>query len=481
MGKSKMVIKMKNIRDTSKNVIMVCVSNILTILVSLFMGFILPKKISVENYAYYKIYFLYIAYAGFFHFGLVNGIYLEYGNLDYKDLPKDKIKKYFKYMLLIQFFVSIILGLLVIFFFDKSDKDKLIAWFFIIINIPLVNLKWFFSSINQFTKRFVIDSYVTIIQNIMNVIMVGLIIAFKMYNYLVVLIFTTIINLISMICVFLQNKEIIINHSSSIGCCNDIYGLIKKGFFVMLSEFVGIIILGIDSIFAEKFYTLKEFAMYSFATSIVAIIYTLITSVSNLIYPYLVRVDSKKYAVYYTVFSNIVSILSMLSITVFIFAKIIVLNWIPVYEPSILIAEILFGTIVFRVLLSLVCGNYFKALKMIKEYTINNIIAILLAFFFNIIALIFLKEIQYIAFASVLAFIVWYILTEIVFIKRLKIKSTDWIPRYLFILFNLLSFYYFMGKDRFYYSIIYCLFVICSSLFFFFNYIKLFFEGRNTI
>ena len=48
------------VSSATKNIIMVCLSNGLTILVGLFMGFILPKNISVDSYANYQIYNLYM-------------------------------------------------------------------------------------------------------------------------------------------------------------------------------------------------------------------------------------------------------------------------------------------------------------------------------------------------------------------------------------------------------------------------------------
>lgn len=462
---------MKEKKSVSKNVFMVCLSSILSIVISLFMGFVLPKQIDVENYAYYRIYNLYVAYAGFFHFGLVNGIYLQYGDLDYNQIPKAKFKNYLRFMIILQFLVVAILSTILFIFSSYNNKNENIAWLFVFINIPLINIKWFFSSINQFTKRFVIDSYVTIFQNFLNVCMVILITVFELYTYLSILVFTTFINFICMCIVIYQNKEIILEHHVN-NDRKELFELIKTGFFLMLSEFVGIIILGIDSIFADMFFTIREFAMYSFATTIVSIIFTLITSVSNLVYPYLVRVDSTSYARYYTILSDILAVIAMLSLVMFHFAKIIVLYWLPNYEDSIIIAGILFGTIVFRVLLSLVCGNYFKVLKMVKDYTINNIMAILLAFLFNVVALIIFRKLEYIAVASVLAFIFWYVITDFKFIKRLQIKFLQWIPRYIFILLNLIMFYAFINAGYVYGIIIYVIIVIITASICFFMELK---------
>ena len=154
-------------KQNLKNVLMVVSSNVLTILVSLFTGFILPKELSIEDYAYYRVYLLYIAYAGFFHFGFVNGIYLKYGNLDVNQIPKKIFRTYSYFMVLMQALavVGLAAALFVGGFF--MEAEKVVAFAFVVINIPLINIKWFYSSINQFTKRFVIDSYVTFLQNIL--------------------------------------------------------------------------------------------------------------------------------------------------------------------------------------------------------------------------------------------------------------------------------------------------------------------------
>lgn len=426
-----------------KNAFMVISSNLLTLLVSLFMGFVIPKYLSVDDYAYYHIYQLYIAYAGFFHLGLVNGIYLKYGHLDVDELPVNDFRKYSRAMFILQLGMAVLL-LAILFLRFPEDRDIGIAYAFTIINIPLMNIKWFYSSINQFTKRFVIDSTVTYMQNVLQCVMVAVVIIFSLYDYLVLLVAVTLINLICMIVVMAQNKQFVnifaISRETT-ASDKSVGSLIKGGFFFMLSEFVAIIILGIDSIFVQNLFTLTDFAMYSFAVSIISVMYTLISTVSNLIYPYLVRVDDEKYATYYTLMSDVLTFVSLMAMLAFYVAKFIVVHWLDKYEPSLYIASVLFGTVIFRTLIMLVCGNYFKVLKMTKEYTKNNLFSIVLAFGLDLLAYLIFKDCNYIAYASLLAFIIWYIVTDFVFIKRLEIDIKTCLNRYICITICLVLFY----------------------------------------
>lgn len=428
------------------NVIMVVSSNIFTILVALFSGFILPKELSIPDYAYYRVYLLYISYAGFFHFGIVNGIYLKYGNMDLEQIPKKVFRAYSFFMLLSQAAVAAVLSLLLFGGASAMEQDKVIAFGFVIINIPLINIKWFYSSINQFTKRFVIDSFVTYLQNILNLVMVLLVILFRWYDFKWILVILTICNLVCMVIVMGQNKILLWGEKARLGDTG-IPELIKNGFFLMLSEFVGIIILGIDSMFVDNLFSQTEFAMYSFAVSVISVIFTAISAVSNLVYPYLVRVEEEKYAEYYGLMSDVLSMVSMVSMLAFYAAEFIILRWLEKFIPSLSVVAILFGTVVFRAVITLVCGNYFKVLKLIKEYTWNNIFAIGISFLLNAAAYVMFRDYRYIAGASLLSFVIWYLVTERIFIRYLQIPLAGCLRRYGYILAGLLIFYLLADAD----------------------------------
>lgn len=419
---------------------MVVSSNMLAILVSLFTGFILPKQLGVTQYAYYRIYCLYIAYAGVMHLGLVNGIYLKYGNYNKEELPIEKFRKFGRIMYLMQLAVVVILGFVLFAVRHTMDMNTALAYAFIIINIPLINIKWFYSSINQFTKRFIIDSYVTYLQNVLMLLMVVLVVAFHWYNFIAILIFTTLINLSCMLAVMMQNRTIAAGASHA-AVWDETKGMIRSGFFLMLSEFVAIIILGIDSIFVQNLFSLEQFGMYSFAVSIISVIYSLIGTISNLIYPYLVRVEEEKYAEYYSLMSDVLSVVAIFSLAGYFAAKFIVDTWIQAYVPSLTITAVLFGTVVFRSLIMLVCGNYFKVLKMIKEYTKNNVFAIVISFVTDLLAYLIFHDYFYIAAASLVSFVIWYLVTDFIFIRRLQIPRGGCIRRYLCISLGLGAFY----------------------------------------
>ena len=91
-----------------KNIILVALSNILTLISGVLVGFVLPKIMSKADYGYYKTFTLYFSYIGLFPLGFIDGIYLIYAGLNYKDLNKNKFRLYTRFLFWFQFVLMVI-------------------------------------------------------------------------------------------------------------------------------------------------------------------------------------------------------------------------------------------------------------------------------------------------------------------------------------------------------------------------------------
>lgn len=60
-----------------KNISYTFIANAIALVVSLFSTLILPKMTSELDFGYWQLYVLYMSYAGLFHLGLCDGIYLK--------------------------------------------------------------------------------------------------------------------------------------------------------------------------------------------------------------------------------------------------------------------------------------------------------------------------------------------------------------------------------------------------------------------
>lgn len=404
------------------NAIWVITANIICLLLSLITGILLPKFVSTGTYAYYKTYTLYITYAGLFHFGMINGIYLKYGSYSYEDLPKHKFVLYSRILMLEQLIVQLILFSAL--FLLRGFCSATISFFFIVLNIFSININTYYSLINQFTLRFRRDSIIQLLTNVFNSIIIVILLLFKNDNAVLYLSGVTLVNLTITVVWVLLNKEITYGHAdfNKTGF-TDIKAFVKSGLFVMLSEFAGLIILGIDSIFVNLFFSNYEFAVYSFAISVISILIQLISLGTKLIFPYLMRTRKEKLGNVYESLSIVVVWICAVLMGLLLICNYGIKSFINTYEASIPIIRCLGIVVIFRGLIELVCGNMYKVMGLVKEYWKNNLLALILGFTTDLIAAVIWKNIMAIAIASVVSFSIWYCITTAFFSKKLGFKS----------------------------------------------------------
>ena len=169
-------------------------ANFLNFLMGFVTGFIIPKFLGIDDYAYLKIFTFYVTYVGVAHLGFLDGIYIKYGAYDYKDLPKEKFRGYVKFLLIFQVIEAIILSILA--FVIIGNENRKIIVLFTIFNMIILNLTSLWAFIHQFTKRFKLFSINTILTKLLYVIgSLGLIFG-GLLGYLNYVILQTIINII---------------------------------------------------------------------------------------------------------------------------------------------------------------------------------------------------------------------------------------------------------------------------------------------
>ena len=90
-----------------KNLFAAFLAQGISLLVSVFMSFIIPKILGVTQYSYWQLFIFYSGYVGFFHFGFNDGLYLRLGGKKFEELDYDNIGTQFKLFFFIQCFISL--------------------------------------------------------------------------------------------------------------------------------------------------------------------------------------------------------------------------------------------------------------------------------------------------------------------------------------------------------------------------------------
>ena len=418
-------------------------ANALNFIMGIVTGFLIPKFLGIEDYGYLKLFTFYTTYVGLMHLGFLDGIYVKYGSYDYEQLPKEKFRGYFRFLCVEQVVEAIVLSLL--FFGINKDGPRGIVIIFVIINMVILNLTTLFAFVHQFTKRFKLFSINMILTKLLYVMGCLGLFAFSIYQYVPYIILQTVVNVVILIIYIAYNKEIVFGISDSLkGSIKEHMALIKMGSFVMIGNFMTIMILGIDRLFVDRLFSIKDFAMYSFAYSLVSLFYILLNSLTQVIYPYLTRTSTDKLKDVYEKIRILITIVMGSTLSAYFVIKIIVLKFLPEYIDCLNILLFLVPTIVLSAQISILVANYYKVLKETKDYTKNSIVALILGIATNIIGYVINKSVESIAIATLISFIIWVLYSDNYFKKKLNINvlKAQVLEIYVIVIF-IISGYYF--------------------------------------
>lgn len=422
-----------------KNFIIVTLTGYFGIFISLIRNFIYAYLLSTSDYAQVQEYLLYVSYAWVFLLGITDGIYINYGKCDLEDVPIFKFRTYTRILFGLQLFIFFI-GFIAMFF--VSNKLMLLC---IMFGILINNMIAYYSVINQFTCRFREDSISTILLNVVQVVLIVGMIMFKLYSHQYVILCLILSSLISLCLLVVQNKEITFGKCDAdyICCLKDILSFVKCGFFVMVSVTIGKIVVGIDKLFVNNLFETLDFAMYSFAVSVITLFYTIINSSSKIIFPYLARSDSDKRKEQYILMSNFITFVGVILLSTYFIIAPLIKFVLPKYGDSLVYLGILFPSVIFKLIFNLVMDNFYKVMNCIKEYTVNGILVMFFAIALDSLAYVFTKNICMIAWASIVTFVIWFSINELFFARKFKWKSNSIAKKNIYILIGVISFYFF--------------------------------------
>lgn len=402
--------------NIKKSILKVFSANVLQLLSSLIIGFVVPAILNIENYANLKTYALYISYVGFLHLGFPDGLLIKYGGKKYAEIDKGTLKGEHNFLFIFQLIVSCIFLIMAIIL-----KNPIVILFSISI-LPIM-MQCFHKNIAQATGDFnkyskIMYSY-TISYLICNVFLA---LIFREENYIYYCMTTFSANLISVVLFeyrFLEKNRkvrVIIDKK-------DILASIKTGFSIMLANLIVIGLFSIDKWFIKLFFSTEEFAHYSFAVSMLNIINTLVSAISITFYNYLFLNNNEENI---NRLKKYLMVLGGMSSICYFPLAIIINMFIAKYNQSLNIIAITFSSFPYMILINALYVNLYKVNKNEKKYLKLAIIIMIISIILNLIATFIFKNTIAIAIATILTLIIWNIysskdLEKVRFDKRTNI------------------------------------------------------------
>jgi O-antigen/teichoic acid export membrane protein len=428
-------------RIAIRNIIIVAISNIISLAAGVLTGFLLPKIMDKVDYSSYKTFTLYTSYIGVLHFGICDGIYLKYAGSTYDELEKSKFGVFTRFFYIVETILAAITILVGLFFLPGVYKFTAI---FVGVNILAYNAITYYELISQATQRFKLVSLRNVIRASILIVVIGVLAALYFFNgfkpsyYLYTTIFLS-INIVLMLWYMITYRKITFGHFDPFAKHKaELKGLYKVGFILLICNFITQVLFIVDQQFVNILFDEIDFANYAFAYSLVQLILVAINAVSVVIFPTLNKTSDENVKSNYSVLNTYLIVFMSLAIVVYYPLHWFVGFFLENYVESLPIFRIILPGILISASITAIKANIYKKLKHILLFLIMALSMLAFSILINIAAYFAFKSMFAISVATVITNAIWYIITELFLIIKYKVK---WIKNLVFLILIISTYY----------------------------------------
>lgn len=423
------------------NITNLVLSNIISLVISVFSAFITPKILGHEQYGYYKIFSLYVTYVPLLHIGFIDGIMARNAGKSIDKISYEKFRAYTRFIFLIEFILSSLI-FISSFFLNVSYYNKEILIYLSLYSL-LFNMSTYFQFFSKSIMDFEIIAKITRAQayfTLMYLIVAYLISRYTNYviHFSYYLLMMNIAIGISLFLYSIYYKKIIFGKGKSIiSEKTNIIVFFKIGFGIMFSYQLTMFMVNADNQFISIFFNINEYAEYAFAYSLAAILITIFNAASSVMLPYM-----RKYGKNETIEKHSDNMLLICIIVFFvIFAyypiTLIVSYFLPSYTESIQYLKIIFPGVGITCIIQSYLFNNFILIKKMKCFGIISVCNLLADYAIYYLIYSLFNNILFVAYTSVPLLLIWYLSIE-VFLN--KVIGTKYIKNFVYIFLLTISF-----------------------------------------
>lgn len=403
---------------------------------SILMALIVPKLLGVEQFGFWQLFIFYTSYGGFFHLGLLDGIYLKIGGKKKEEVNFSSIASQLKVLII---WLLIILTPAIVYGFLNNNHDRKIVIISSCIYIILYNLISYHSYILQCINE--IKAYSLGRCMDMLIFICGLILLiFGNINYFFPYICVYFISKISILLYYSFNLKSLWSYFTKKVTKNvfeEIMDNIKIGFNLLASNIAGMMILGFGRWMVDTEWGIKAFSKVSFSLIFVNFFLMFVQQASMVLFPELRRRNEKQVETFYYRMTNVIKYSMPIVLLSFLPFALVISLWFSEYSDSITYLKFLLPLCCFETKMQLIYNTIFKVKRMEKKLLLCNFISLSISIGIILISIYLIGTITSVVMCMLIAIFVRSIIAEYIIEKNIsnntKIIFMDIIPEVLFV------------------------------------------------
>lgn len=356
-------------------------SNIITLIVSVIVTLILPKAISVNEYALIQLYTFYSVYIGVFGFGLPEGMLINYAGTDYSRVDKSLLGKQVQLLTALEC-VLVIIGMLGCIMCIKDPDKRIvfslctISFLAIIPRLLILNVLQATSRFKEYAKAIVIEKSAYLIISVVLILM-GV---SRFYWYVVAIIIGYILSTIycvyQTIDLFQCLEKISLLERRVIKEC---LLNMRVGIKILFATLSSSLVVGIVRIGIEVEWDVETFGKLSLTISIANLLMVFVSAVATIMLPTLRKTDVSIYEKVYNVSRCCIMTALLSALLAYYPIKELLSAWLPEYSESLRYMALLFPMCVYSSKSSMLIEPYLKNFHKEKWLLLINVMTVLLS------------------------------------------------------------------------------------------------------
>lgn len=363
-----------NLKKVLKDIALAFLSQGISTLSSIVLSLVLPKLLGVREYGYWQLLIFYMSYAGFMHFGLNDGLYLEKGGQTRGKIDKKSVNSQFMVGLLFQGIIAV--GVFITALIGPFEEERAFVLAVFSVTFLLTNASTLLGFVFQAMNETPLFSLSCVIETLsLFAIFVALMIARVnvVEPYLVAYLISKVFRLAY--CVFHARDFIQAGLYTPKESLTFSLHSINIGIKLMISNIMSQLILGCVRFFIDANWGIEVFSIVSFSISIASLFLTFLSQVSMVFFPNLKQTSEDNLKKVFLVMRDGLDV--MLPAIYVLFGPIVVIltAWLPQYAKSLELFSILFPICVFDGKMDIVGTTFFKVLRQEKQLLKINIVA----------------------------------------------------------------------------------------------------------
>lgn len=409
-------------KDAVRNFTIAVTANFISMSVTALLILIVPKFIAIEDYSYWQLYILYVAFVGFLSFGWADGVYLRYGGTKYEELDTKVIASQFWLLLGLQSVISLGLlayGLIII---DDENKGFIIA--LVGLNCVLINMRTFIQLLLQGTDRILVFSRTHIWERIAYLTLFVLMISSGVKDYEYLILADALTKLVTLIVLCYICRNIIVTNIISIKAAIFEARLnIEAGIQLMTANIAGLLIIGSVRLMIEKGWDIETFGKVSLTLSITNLLLIFIGAASIVLFPIIKNTDKAMLPKLYLTLRAPIMGAAIGTMALYYPLQQVFIFWLPQYSDNLIYIALLLPICIFELNTSLLTQTFLKAMRKERLILFTNLGSLSIAIVLALITVFMLKSIALAIISIVIATAARSIIAECILRRSLRISS----------------------------------------------------------